>query len=54
MDPSFVGPAFGVVVGLIIGLIGALIRHTETDAKARQELADLKARVTKLDGINGH
>lgn len=41
-------------VGLLVALIGVLIRHVMEDAKYRQKVDDLAKRVTKIDGINGN
>ncbi len=42
------------IIGLLIALIAALIRHVMEDAKYRQKVDDLAKRMTRVDGINGH
>lgn len=45
--------AITVLGTLLVGAIIAQVRHIVKDDRRDQEVKDLKARVAKLDGING-
>lgn len=44
------------LIVIIVGLVGALVRHAQVDGRREQKLNELARRVSKLDGIdaNGH
>jgi len=42
------------LIVVIIGLVGALIRHAQLDARREQKVNELARRLSKLDGIDAN